>query len=252
MNLASDDWLTAIFGRRVFKVSLPDPPPDRVPGTDFKAKLASLVARPGFYYTRVSTARPDLVQALSAAGFKVVDVTVTFDRVPAKDLPGADPPGVLVRDVLATDHERLLDIAFSCFDYSRFHLDPDIPTGLANLIKKEWVHNYLRGRRGDRLLVAAVAGQPVGFLCVMSARVAGELTNIIDLVGVDRAHQGRGAGKALINFFVAGSAGRFQKLRVGTQIANIPSLRLYEACGFKVRETAYVLHAHVPGRGSQP
>jgi hypothetical protein len=36
---------------------------------------------------------------------------------------------------------------------------------------------------------------------------------------------------------------------VGTQAANIPSLRLYESFGFRVCETAYVLHAHVGGKG---
>ena len=34
-------------------------------------------------------------------------------------------------------------------------------------------------------------------------------------------------------------------LRVGTQVANVPSLRLYENCGFRVAESAYVLHGHL-------
>ena len=34
-------------------------------------------------------------------------------------------------------------------------------------------------------------------------------------------------------------------LRVGTQVANLPSISLYEKCGFHVAETTYVLHAHV-------
>ncbi|MDP3183210.1 MAG: GNAT family N-acetyltransferase [Desulfobaccales bacterium] len=252
MNLASDDWLAAIFGQPVFKVTLTDQPQAGPLGEDLKGALSNLVTQPGFYYVLVPTDRVDQVTALTAVGFRVVDVNVTFERRPATESLGLVPKEVVVREVLPADHEAVLSMAYSCFVYSRFHLDPHISPDIANLIKKEWVHNYLRGKRGDRLLVAAVAGQPVGFLCVMSARVAGELTNIIDLIGVDRTHQGRGAGKALINFFVAGSAGRFQKLRAGTQIANIPSMRLYEACGFKVRETAYVLHAHVPGSGAQP
>jgi hypothetical protein len=36
-------------------------------------------------------------------------------------------------------------------------------------------------------------------------------------------------------------------MRVGTQIANIPSLRLYERLGFTMAESAYVLHAHRGG-----
>ena len=33
-------------------------------------------------------------------------------------------------------------------------------------------------------------------------------------------------------------------VRVGTQIANIPSLRLYESLGFRIADTHYVLHYH--------
>jgi RimJ/RimL family protein N-acetyltransferase len=33
---------------------------------------------------------------------------------------------------------------------------------------------------------------------------------------------------------------------VGTQIANLPSIRLYEKLGFSLVKSAYVMHRHVP------
>jgi len=53
-----------------------------------------------------------------------------------------------------------LDIAESAFVYSRFHLDPLVPKELANRVKREWIANYVRRQRGERLLVAEVDGNP--------------------------------------------------------------------------------------------
>jgi ribosomal protein S18 acetylase RimI-like enzyme len=62
---------------------------------------------------------------------------------------------------------------------------------------------------------------------------------------VDREHRGRGIGKALMGHLMEEAAGAGGLLRVGTQAANLASLRLYESLGFRIAETAYVLHCHV-------
>jgi ribosomal protein S18 acetylase RimI-like enzyme len=64
-------------------------------------------------------------------------------------------------------------------------------------------------------------------------------------MGVDRPEQGQGAGHRLVETFIGESAGGCDRLRVGTQLANIPSIRLYEKCGFRLAASEYVLHAHV-------
>src|SRR5262249_19129745 len=96
-----------------------------------------------------------------------------------------------------------------------------------------------------------VRGKPVGFLAVLQTTVHGKTSRVIDLVGVDSAYQGHGVGKGLIGFFLAECARLNAEARVGTQAANIPSLRLYESLGFRVCETPYVLHAHVGGEGGR-
>jgi ribosomal protein S18 acetylase RimI-like enzyme len=142
-------------------------------------------------------------------------------------------------------HAGVLDIARHCFTYSRFHLDPFLTREQANQIKTEWVRNYLLGRRGEQLLVAESDGVPVGFLAVLAAEAKGRSCRVIDLIGVSAAHQGRGVGESLISHFIQDSAGRCDLLRVGTQVANTAAARLYERCGFRLGESAYVLHAHV-------
>jgi ribosomal protein S18 acetylase RimI-like enzyme len=157
---------------------------------------------------------------------------------------------VVVQEVPPVHHCAVLDIAGSCFVYSRFHLDPKIAPETAHAIKRAWVRSYLEKTRGEQLLVALRDGKPVGFLAVLATTAHGEPCRVIDLIGVDQAYQGHGVGRALVGHFLAESVGRCAILQVGTQAANIPSLRLYESLGFRVCKTAYVLHAHVGEEGT--
>ena len=67
---------------------------------------------------------------------------------------------------------------------------------------------------------------------------------VIDLVAVDRRFQRRGVAKALIRGLFDQCHDHADEIRVGTQIANAPSLRLYENCGFRVCSSVFVLHRH--------
>ncbi len=188
---------------------------------------------PALVTRRVATDDVDGLRAAEALGFSVVDVNVTLERA---GFDAAPAPSVAV----ATPDQfgALLDVAGSCFRYSRFHLDPRIPREAADRVKREWVRSYVEGTRGIELLAAGTDG----FLAVLEAA---DGARVIDLVGVAPAAQGRGIGAALVIAFGSrhGEGGR--TLRVGTQIANVPSLRLYEKLGFRIVSAVYVLHRHV-------
>lgn len=246
MRIEPDAWLARIFDCPVFKVLLPAQPEEGViPGISPEVLRASAQDKTAFYYAKVPTVRVGLVQVLTAAGFTVVDVNVTFEREPGEQPDWTGGRNVIVRDVLPKEHECVLDIAATCFVYSRFHLDPQIPKELANAVKREWVNSYCHKRRGERLLVAELDGRPVGFNAVLTTTLDGLSVRVIDLIGVASAYQGSGVGKSLVRHFIHDSVGKYERLRVGTQAANLPSMRLYEGCGFRVAETVYVLHAHV-------
>jgi len=68
---------------------------------------------------------------------------------------------------------------------------------------------------------------------------------VIDLVAVAPDAQGRGVGTALVTAFVREASPNSDVLRVGTQIANVPSLRLYTRLGFRIAGSAFVMHLHV-------
>jgi ribosomal protein S18 acetylase RimI-like enzyme len=169
-----------------------------------------------------------------------VDVNVVFERQPVLQ-PSSDG-SILVRDFQPADETATLEIAHTAFLYSRFHLDPFIPNELANRIKREWVANYIRKQRGERLLVAEMDGKIAGFLALLET--SGH-TGVIDLIGVANHMQGRGVGRSMVQHHVHEAVGIYSRLIVGTQIANIPSIRLYENCGYHISNAAYVFHLHV-------
>jgi dTDP-4-amino-4,6-dideoxy-D-galactose acyltransferase len=238
MRFDRDTWLSGIFGCDVFKASFEK---DEIldPRIIFSEALNS---RRAFYYVKVPVASVAQVGALTMAGFRVIDVNVTFEREPVRSVESNS--NIIVRDVLPKDEAAVLDIADSVFVYSRFHLDPLISKELANRIKREWIANYVRGQRGERLLVAEVDGKPVGFLALL---VTGgeEKTGVIDLIGVGKNMQGRGVGRRLVEFYVQDAYQKYSRLIVGTQVANVPSMRLYTKCGYLISNSTYVLHAHI-------
>ncbi len=235
MKYVADDWLAGVFGCPVFKVI----PVEPILGTDLVAQARGGQA---FFYTKAPTTDMATVRALTVAGFAVVEVNVSLEREPGATTGPAD--GCEIRDIRPGEHPAVMDIAATTFIYSRFHLDPLVPKTAADAIKREWVRNYCEKKRGDQLLVALADGEPAGFLAALQIMLGGAPVRVIDLIGVAKNCQGRGIGKAMVNRFVRDSVGQCQRVRVGTQVANIPSLRLYETCGFRIVETQYTLHAH--------
>jgi ribosomal protein S18 acetylase RimI-like enzyme len=240
--IAHDAWLSAVVGHDVFKVQASPAPAGQV------IPIASPDRHPAMYYAKIETHRVDVVRALASAGFYTVDVNVTLGRK-ASGPARPDATGeIWVGDAEPEHHEALLEIAATCFRYSRFHLDPLVPAETAHRIKREWVRSYVRTERGDRLFAAVLQGRPVGFLAALLSDADGRRAAVIDLIGVAPSCQRRGIGRALVACFIEHYREQCEWLRVGTQIANMASIRLYEALGFGLEATQYVMHMHVPAR----
>ena len=217
-----DAWLSRALG---FRALIADEPPPRKPVTQRTLTTAKVAVDD---VARAST--------FTAVGFGVVDVNVTL----ARNGEAAPAAVSLIRAATPADAERVLDIAGSAFRYSRFHLDPALEDELANNVKREWARCYVDGSRGLELLVAETGGEVSGFLAVLEAEDA----RVIDLIAVASDAQGVGVGAALVTSFTARHASPGRELRVGTQIANAPSLRLYARHGFLPVAASYVLHRH--------
>lgn len=242
MDLRDDVWLGGILGIPCFRA------------TGFgggmtadeirKRALGKANGQSAFFFAKIPTADIGSVTVVTRAGFDVTDVNVTLDWADESDLSGSEASDVEIGRASEIEAHAIEDVASRCFTYSRFHLDPLISTAQANEVKRQWARNACRGRAAT-VYAARRGGELAGFLAVATSDAGGTKDAIIDLIGVDAGHQGRGVGRSLSRAFITDWQGKVDRLRVGTQISNIPALRLYESLGFRVSETSYVLHAHV-------
>lgn len=229
-SLQRDAWLSEKLGRAAWQVKR---------GSDGERWPALTSMTPTFAYAKVEAADVGALWSLSDAGFRVVDAAVTLETTTPVDARGDS-----LRFALAGDRKAVGRVAGSCFRYSRFHADPLIPPGLAHGLKAEWATNFFTGARGDGMVVAERGGRVVGFTQLIWQA---DDRLVIDLIGVDEAFQGRGIGRAMIGYAARHGTGdirRPARLRVGTQVANTPSIRLYESLGFRLIGSQYVLHFH--------
>lgn len=235
-----DQWLSEVLDLTCFGGNIRD----GASTTSIKAAMAD-VAPSGRAFFAVKQSISDIasVETLVRAGFNVVDVSVTLAH-DGQATVASVADGVEVDPAAPEDEVDIVDVAGRCFVHSRFHADRRIGRERADRIKREWVRNSCRGR-AVMVYVARRADEIAGFLAAMKLDGKSGVRAAIDLIGVDAKFQGQGIGRSLGARFVNDWRNRADRLVVGTQVANIPALRLYESLGFRVSEAGYALHAHL-------
>ena len=190
-----------------------------------------------FIFSKVPVYDYDAIKLLENVGFHLVDTNIIFEK-PIDSLcrrAGSSE----IRFAVPEDRQSVQCLAAINFSYSRFHLDPLIPDDKANQIKARWAENFFFGIRGDSMVIASIGGRIVGFLQLL---YSGE-DLIIDLIAVDRLFRRQGVAIDMILYAQRNLKG-FNKVRVGTQLANMPSIRMYEHLGFIFTSASYVFHYH--------
>lgn len=226
-TVEDDAWLSALLERPAFRV--------------VRQGNAEATLPPGSFFATAKLPAEAVAEAsgLADVGFRIVDTALTFAAA-ASAIP-ADR-GAELRMAAPDDCGAVAAIARESFRFSRFHLDPNIPASLAGRIKVAWAENFFAGRRGDAMVVAVKEGAVAGFLQLL--RSAGDRL-IIDLIAVKAPWRSHGLARAMIGH--AARATSATELVVGTQAANVPSVRLYEGLGFRLTGAQLVLHHHGAG-----
>lgn len=241
MTVVPDAWLTAAMGRPSFAVHAANAQPADV----VQALGAHEAPARAFYFAKVPALELEMVKALEGAGFAVVETSLQFQRPIASGSRPPVPNGVTVSACEPRWKSAVLDIAEHAFRYSRFHVDSCVGHDTANDVKRQWIESYVEGRRGDALLVAHQDDRVLGFNAMLVAERPDHAAAVIDLIAVAPGDQQRGIGGVMIEAAARQYQSRCASLEVGTQAANIPSVRLYERLGFRLVRSQFVLHRHV-------
>lgn len=226
-GISEDAWLGERLGKPAWHLA---------PQADPAAWCAA-VSGPAFADTKLAVDDAGRRSTFLRSGFDLVDTAVTFER-PAVTVTGT--PGTNVRLATPSDAEAVRAVAGANFASDRFHADPQIEPAIADRIKADWAGNFFAGKRGDWMVVAESAGRVAGFLQLLDRD--GHL--VIDLIAVDHAARGKGLAAAMIEL-AAANLMPGAPMRVGSQLANTASVRLYESLGFRLVRAEHVLHCHL-------
>ncbi len=230
-----DPWLEPHLGRRAYRIE--GGPFLELVSSDRLRFMENVRHEKAFAYWKIPVSNIEALHIAEGLGFRLIDTLVKFEKPirSASTLSGK----CLTRAAQPADESRVAEIARSAFTFSRFHLDPHLSIDIANRIKEDWVRNYFRGKRGEAMLVALQGNRPEGFVQLLIKNQV--LT--IDLIAVSPQLGQRGIGTSLIQ----GAEAVYEDCKticVGTQLANVPSIRFYEKSGFRVKTSSHVLHFH--------
>ena len=239
-----DKWLSEIIGKESYTLKLGANYKENVTKVnDWVYSIKNSDNEPLFVLTKVSTQAVSTIQYLESIGFFLIDTNVTLKKIIESQRSNNinhDTYDIIIRFANHSDREGTVSVAGNTFLYSRFHLDPWFSNKLANKIKAQWVASYFDGNRGNQMVIALSKNKIIGFLQILKPD---DNYFIIDLIGVDKEHQKEGIAFRMIDYAIQENS-CINKVMVGTQIGNIPSIRLYQKMGFFLENAKYVFHFH--------
>ena len=231
-----DSWISKMLGRPAYHLKIQE---DFIDATQCGTSDLpdAFNESPAFFYTKVGTDDQKGIECVHNLGFRLIETNVIFEKSVAKrELSG----NCTVRLAEAKDKDAVMEVGRNNFIYTRFHVDSRIEKETADKLKAAWVGNFFTGQRGDKMVVAEVDGKIAGFnqLLFTEPDIA-----TIDLIAVDKEFRRRGIALDMITH-AEEVYSNCSTIRVGTQIANLPSIAVYEQIGFRVAESQYVFHRH--------
>lgn len=235
-RLIADAWLTEKLGKPAFHLV------GDLGGGQFQTELRPQLRGRLFVDAKVAVDDAAAASVVQTLGFALIDTNLRFilRRTAAPAWDGKTDVGFATPDMAQTVGR----IAENAFTHDRFHRDPAVGANVARRLKGDWARNFFAGKRGDWMVVAREHGVPTGFLQLLRGP---QDALIIDLIAVADPHRRSGRAGAMIAFAAAHcpAAG---SLVVGTQLANLASVRLYEGLGFRLDAAEHVFHHHSESR----
>jgi ribosomal protein S18 acetylase RimI-like enzyme len=234
--IKEDEWLSNIMGKSAFIVfpSIEFLKAVHNDGSEENKWLQKIHNMPCFVFCKVIPTETEVIVGLEEIGFNLIDTNVTLVNNTLKEFIDSKYKFCFAEK---EDKKDTIELAATSFVYSRFHLDHRVSNNVANKVKELWVENFFNGKRGSHMVLAKDGDRIIGFLQI----IAQEEQYIIDLIAVSKDYRKQGIAKNLI-LFANANLENIEKVIVGTQIANMPSINLYEKLGFRFKSAKYVFH----------
>lgn len=244
--LQSAPWDSEKLGVPAARLFAIVPPDESAAASQLLSRVLEYADRAGLRYlvSRVDAADLGAIQAMEKSGFVVVDAILSQYLDP-RTACAPSSSELQVRFAEPGDAEALAEIADECFTMSRFHNDPWIGGETARGIYRDWARNIARGLN-DLNLVAVSDERVVGFLSCKDVPAARSTYRQgycrIELVAIAPLARGRGGVAAMTRRLIDEAPARdWQRIGIGTQVANVQAMRAYQKVGFVPGDSIFTL-----------
>ena len=130
-------------------------------------------------------------------------------------------------------------MAGSSFVNSRFFRDKKIRKKLAKKVKRNWVLNFFKKKRGDYLIVSEIDKKVVGFLLMLKNKK----DYVIDLIAVNKKYRNNGLASQMLRFFENFLAKKNKfNIYASTQKNNKEAIEFYTKNKFRIKYKKYIYH----------
>lgn len=134
--------------------------------------------------------------------------------------------------------KQLINLAVESGIYSRFNVDPKIGRKKFEELYTQWIVKSVSKEIADDVLVYKPEGEIAGFVTIGKKNERAD----VGIIAVDKSYRGKGIGKTLMktaeNFYF----NKLKLIQVVTQGDNVPAIRLYESCGYKIGKVEFLYH----------
>jgi len=220
------DWDSKIYGKRMCAFV------GKAPLQKKSLERALKQARTrGFEFVCAKAKTGDFktVHLLEEAGFKLVDVTVTFTAVIHHSPFTIHHSPSTIQDI-----KFLKKIAEESFMHNRFFNDPKLPKAKTKLLYAEWVKNACRDKKAKVLVARNKNGAPIGFcICKIARPTKGKPIGYIDLIAVSQKNRKKGIGQDLIKAAFGWFSKRVNIVEIRTQAKNAAAIKSFQRAGFR-------------------
>ena len=180
-------------------------------------------------------------EKVAVNGLKLVDKKVTFQqKTSIKDDLNKNPSAKIESFKEGVhDYESLKKLALSSGENSRFKIDENFKNNEYSKLYNQWINNAVYKDKAMDILIYRDK-EILGFTTIEKKS---KYLAVIGLVAVSEQERGKGIASKLIESSInrAFELG-FKTIQVATQFENIPAMRLYEKCDFKIKDITYIYH----------